>query len=358
MNSIETAAIPVSPGAKPAIHFGWVDYARGLAIILVVYRHCLVGLKRAGVEVAAPLYSVQEFLYNVRMPVFFVLSGIFLSASIAKSTPALLIRKKAANLLYPYVIWSFFLISLQWFFSAYTNSDRSARDYLYILLQPRELDHMWYLLALFNTTLLYLLLAPRMTRYKTAHIIIAILLHFTSFYLVHWNFFSDIAYHYIFLVIGAFISGHVRQWESVSVRKTVFMLLLAAPVFVTGQLYWLNHIGPEYQTDFWWELAPYLIIILVACIVFYLASRLLEAWGRLSWLAAIGRYSLYIYILHIHVIALVRIGFIRVTGLSDPYLILSASLILGILLPIFIFKFTSRMGWKFLFAAPVNTRKS
>jgi len=347
----------VNPGVKPVIHFGWVDYARGLAILLVVYRHCLVGLQRAGIEVSAQLYSVQEFLYNVRMPVFFVLSGIFLHASLKKSGTGLLFKKKAANLLYPYLIWSVLLVSLQWIFSAYTNSDRTARDFLYIILQPRELDHMWYLLALFNSTVLYLLLAPVFGRNMVAHLCLALVLHFASFYLVHWNFFSDIAYHYIFLVTGALVSDQVGKWEAVTTRKNVILLLLVAPVFIAGQLYWLRTIGPNYQTTYWWELAPYLLIILVACFVFYLLSRLMEAWGRLSWLATIGRYSLYIYILHIHVIAVVRIFFVRFAGNPEPHLVLATSILLGILLPIFVYKFTSRMGWKFLFAAPLNTRK-
>lgn len=347
----------VKPGAKRVNHFGWVDYARGIAILLVVYRHCLVGLQRAGVEVSAQLYSVQEFLYNVRMPVFFVLSGIFLNASLKKSGTGLLFKKKAANLLYPYILWSVFLISLQWVFSAYTNSDRSARDFLYIVLQPRELDHMWYLLALFNSTVLYLLLAPVFGRNITGHLVLALVLHFASYYLGPWSFFSDIAYHYVFLVTGAIVSDQVSKWESVSTRKNLILLLLLAPVFIAGQLYWLRTIGADYQTSHWWELGPYLLIILVACFVFYLVSRLLEAWGRLSWLATIGRYSLYIYILHIHVIAFVRIFFVRFAGNPEPHLVLATSIVLGILLPIIVYKFTSRMGWKFLFAAPINTRK-
>lgn len=345
---------PVQPDTKRAIHFGWVNYARGIAILLVVYRHCLVGLQRAGVEVAPPLYMVQEFLYNVRMPVFFVLSGIFLTSSLQRTGIPVLIRKKAANLLYPYIIWSVFLVTLQWIFSAYTNSDRTARDFLYIVLQPRELDHMWYLLALFNSSILYLLLSPVLINRKAVHLGLAVILHFVSFYLGPWSFFSDIAYHYVFLVIGAVISDQVIKWETVSAQKTGLILLLIVPFFIVGQLYWLRSIGANYQSDYWWELGPYLLIILIACSVFYLVSRLLEAWGKLSWLSSIGRYSLYIYILHIHVIAFVRIFFVRFAGTPDPYLVLATSIIAGILVPIWVYKLSGKLGWRFLFSAPVN----
>lgn len=352
MNSLGEPAQLSAPGNRSNGRLGWVDYARGIAILLVVYRHCLVGLRRAGVEVPGSLYAVQEFLYNVRMPVFFVLSGIFLTTSLRKSNIRAIARKKTASLLYPYILWSVFLISLQWLLSDYTNSSRSAKDYLYILLQPRELDHMWYLLALFNTTLLYLLLKPLLANKPLLHTALAVALHFLSFYLGPWSFFSDIAYHYIFLVCGVLAADTVMRWEQVPPRKTVIYLLGLAPVFIAGQLFWLHTTGPDYQTENWWELGPYLVIILVACLVYYLVSRLIQAWGYMQWLAGIGKHSLYIYILHIHVIGFVRIFFVKFAGQTNPLLILLVSLLAGILLPVIFFKISNRFGWNFLFTAP------
>ncbi|MBE2230853.1 MAG: acyltransferase [Chitinophagaceae bacterium] len=352
MNSHGVPVQLSAPGNRSNGRLGWVDYARGIAILLVVYRHCLVGLRRAGVDVPGSLYAVQEFLYNVRMPVFFVLSGIFLTTSLRKSSTRTVAGKKAASLLYPYFIWSVFLISLQWLLSDYTNSSRSAKDYLYILLQPRELDHMWYLLALFNTTLLYLLLKPLLDNKPLLHTALAVALHFLSFYLGPWSFFSDIAYHYIFLVCGVLAADTVMQWESVSSGKALLYLLGLTPVFVAGQLFWLRTVGPEYQTENWWGLGPYLLIILIACLVYYLVSRLIQAWGYMKWLAEIGKHSLYIYILHIHVIAFVRIAFVKFAGNTNPLLILLVSLVTGILLPVLFYKVSRRFGWSFLFTAP------
>ena len=352
MNSKAAADKLVEPGAKRVIHFGWVDYARGMAILLVVYRHCLVGLQRAGVEVSVQLYTVQEFLYNVRMPVFFVLSGIFLNASLKKNGRGLIFKKKAANLLYPYIIWSVFLISLQLIFSAYTNSDRTARDFLYIFLKPRELDHMWYLLALFNTTILYLLLAPLFERNKFMNLLLAVLLHFASFYLGPWSFFFDISYHYVFLVSGVIVSDHIYKWESVTIKKNLILLLLVAPLFIAGQLFWLRSIGKDYQSEYWWQLGPYLLIIMVACFVFYLVSRLFEAWGKMSFLERIGKYSLYIYILHIHVIAFIRIGFLKIAKVENIEYILPISVVLAVVLPIYVFKVIRKYNWYFLISLP------
>jgi fucose 4-O-acetylase-like acetyltransferase len=62
----------------------WVDYAKGIAIILVVYRHILIGIERSGIEVSVWLRNANEMVYSFRMPLFFILSGIFISRTISR----------------------------------------------------------------------------------------------------------------------------------------------------------------------------------------------------------------------------------------------------------------------------------
>jgi len=62
----------------------WVDYLRGIAIVLVVYRHSLIGIDRGGLLVPAALEKANMIFYSFRMPLFFILSGIFISGSLAK----------------------------------------------------------------------------------------------------------------------------------------------------------------------------------------------------------------------------------------------------------------------------------
>ena len=55
---------------------GWIDYVRGICIILVCYRHCFDGLKEANLPVSD--YPVLQVLnvcfYSFRMPLFFIVS--------------------------------------------------------------------------------------------------------------------------------------------------------------------------------------------------------------------------------------------------------------------------------------------
>jgi len=328
----------------------WVDYARGLAILLVVYRHTMVGLRRSGLDVPDLLYSIQEFLLNVRMPVFFLLSGVFLGQSFKKYSAGVIFLKKVKTLLYPYLLWSVILISIQIFLNEYTNSNRTVKDYWYIVAQPRELDHMWYLLALFNTSSLMLLFSRWSLNHMAINVIAAIGLYFFHFYFTDYSLVSDLMYNYIFLVIGVYGFQYVNKWEKIPVSRLVFYFLLAIPIFIAGQLFWLNGIDERYQPLQKWYLLPFLLSILIGCMIYYLASRILFQYGKGKWLGWIGRYSLYIYILHILVISSVRIFFANVLKVDNVYILIFASLILGVIVPVFAYRVIVKYNGFYLFS--------
>ena len=62
--------------------YPWVDYLRGIAIMLVVYRHVLIGIQRSNLSVPQVLEDANMLFFSFRMPLFFILSGIFISGSI------------------------------------------------------------------------------------------------------------------------------------------------------------------------------------------------------------------------------------------------------------------------------------
>lgn len=56
----------------------WVDYAKGIGIILVVYGHVARGLFNSGISVPLNLYHLLDSIVNTfHMPLFFFLSGLF-----------------------------------------------------------------------------------------------------------------------------------------------------------------------------------------------------------------------------------------------------------------------------------------
>jgi len=322
----------------------WVDYARGIAILLVVYRHALVGLKMSGQDVPDFLYNIQEYALNFRMPVFFMLSGFFLSQSVLKYNMTQLMRQKISTLLYPYLLWTVILITLQIFFSAYTNGERTVHDYRYIVTQPRELEHLWYLLALFNTSALFILGWKFVNDKPVLHFLIAVGLHFLSFALKDYSLFSDPFYHYVFLLIGVYIANYLKSIDDEGNRPLVRGLLMLTLFFVAGQWFWFN-----YRPETPMLILPFLVIILVACAFFYCFCRLLYNLRFIPGLSFIGRNSLYIYVLHIFFISSFRVLAIRVLGIENIYVLALGCLALGIFMPIVIQSIFKRLGMWYMF---------
>lgn len=55
----------------------WVDYAKGICIIMVVMMHSVLGVELAAGETGF-MHAVVAFAKPFRMPDFFLISGLFL----------------------------------------------------------------------------------------------------------------------------------------------------------------------------------------------------------------------------------------------------------------------------------------
>src|SRR5271155_4829946 len=86
----------------------WIDYARGIAIFLVLYRHIFEGIKRAGLDTShyAYLEHANIIFFSFRMPLFFIISGLFVGSSLNKRGLREFILNKWRLILYPYFLWA------------------------------------------------------------------------------------------------------------------------------------------------------------------------------------------------------------------------------------------------------------
>ena len=152
------AFLPASPPVVPAGagRTAWVDIAKGLGIILVVYGHVL----RGNIDLAAyPGWAVQDrVIYAFHMPLFFVLSGLFLARSLARGRAAFL-RDRGIQLVYPYLLWSLITAGLELAMSAYVNSPLGLRDVLLIPVVP--IEQYWFLYVLFLCQVVLAVAGPR-----------------------------------------------------------------------------------------------------------------------------------------------------------------------------------------------------
>ncbi|HUQ96822.1 MAG TPA: acyltransferase [Chitinophagaceae bacterium] len=355
----KTAAVaaPAKPAASDKI--AWVYHARGIAIMLIVYRHIVLGMQASGVEVSQAMYNLQIIFFNFRMPAFFILSGVFIARSLKRKSRTTVAWNKVSNLLYPYLLWAIITLALQLAFSSFSNAHRSWRSFLAIITQPRALDQLWYLFALFNVSLLYLLLSRLPKRFAWVHILVAFGLHFLSFYLQDYSLFSDFFYFYLFFLAGALISDFLLQTESRTKLFQTANLLWLLPLFAIGQWFWFTQVGQWYWINKE-HLEPnnghtgameflFILINLIGCYMLFMVANSIAKSNRNEWLAYIGRYSLYVYILHVQVAAIIRKLVRGAYHGIDPWLLLAICFICGIVVPILLVNGFRKYGIERLF---------
>lgn len=346
----------------------WIDYARGIAIILVVYRHMFEGLKNTqaiknvGIDMNSYWYLEQAniFFFSFRMPLFFLVSGVFIGMSLAKRGLGELVKNKMRTILYPYFIWGIIQITIQIAFSAFINSKKSILHYTYLLYVPREVEQFWYLYALFNVTVIFAFLKAK-AKLKSFHqIAIGFILFITSClfsqYGIEWGFVSDIFHYYIFLAIGDalgnwIVTGKLRDF--LSSWKAFWALLIP---FLLCQYYFLHvniqHkiVSPKYLYVEYHQPFMYLLIAFVGCFFIIAVSSLFERYNVLKWLSYLGKHSLYIYVMHVIVFAAFRVVLTRFLHIYNVPVLMIVCITAGLVVPILVFRFTEKMGWWFAFS--------
>jgi len=341
----------------------WVDYLRGIAIILVVYHHVRIGIERSDIIVPAALVKANMIFYSFRMPLFFMLSGIFINRSLLKKSGLEIAGIKFEKLLYPYFVWVFIQISLQLVFGEFTNTSRGLTDFTYIFYNPRYLDQFWYLPALFNATMFYLLIKTKLKPNAWQHLGVALALYFTAPYFQGVSIMSDWMEFYIFFAVGDTISALFFQQKAQKFFNNIWTFILIIPFFIAAQLYYLkNDIGyttlltnvqsirENYLSHAWGQMV-FLFIAFIGCVTMFKLAFLLQRLQVLSFLRVLGYHSLQIYVMHVIITGCTRILLVKYFDIVNPYVLLFGSIAVGVILPIVIYNLLIKdnVGW-FLFS--------
>jgi fucose 4-O-acetylase-like acetyltransferase len=227
---------------------GWIDYDRGISIILVTYRHCYETMEKAGLNMHEHpwLEYINVFFFGFRMPLFFIASGMFISGSMKKRGLNPYIDNRIKTILYPLLVWGIIQISLQLVFADYTNSKGEVdfKSYLYLITFPRATGQFWYLNALFFVGIIYAVLKSVFKVAIKYQLILGLLLYFTCSYFSTHNIqvgaLNDIFKYYLFFAIGDAISGFMLSEKTATLftsRKVIIPLLIS---FIIIQLIFTN----------------------------------------------------------------------------------------------------------------------
>ena len=136
------------PLAGSAARLDWVDYAKGICIVMVVMMHSVLGVEAASGQTGFMHWLVM-FAKPFRMPDFFLISGLFLSVVIDRDWRTYLDRK-VVHFAYFYVLW----VTIQFdfkapSFAAETNWSHVGYLYLESFIEPFGTLWFIYLLPIF-----------------------------------------------------------------------------------------------------------------------------------------------------------------------------------------------------------------
>jgi fucose 4-O-acetylase-like acetyltransferase len=344
----------------------WIDYDKGISIILVGYGHCYATLKDHGLALDNyPFFNyIGVFLYGFRMPLFFIVSGLLVARSLNKKGLSAYIGDRTNNILYPLFIWGFLQITLQIITARFTHNDVGPISYLNLIINPRETGHFWYLNALFCIGVIYASLKSLLKLKPIMQVILGLVFFAVSGYIhmhdINAGFLTDVFEYYVFFALGDLISNIMLDEKNIQRYSSwkIFFPLLA--LFITIQ-YFFTQINLKPTPDginYVEHKLPYFFLIeaLVGCAISVNFSFLLQKYRALTFLRIVGFHSLFIYCMQIIVMTVARTVFVNAMHITYVPALILLVWSSGIILPIFFYNFCLRynLWWLYTYKKPVK----
>ncbi len=322
----------------------WVDYAKAIGIILVVYGHVARGVFNAGLINDRDLYKlVDSVIYSFHMPLFFFLSGIFFLASLAKRDSISFLLGKVDTIFYPYVVWSLLQGGVAIVLSHYLNTHTSLSEVLSFAWLPRA--QFWFLYVLFFV-FAFALLVYRRSDYRWSIVVFAgsICLYLFGGLLPGSYIIFMLSHNFVYFAAGVVAAFLLQKFAGCSLMG----LILFASLFVLSQ--WIFQVGGEFYFEAENGAVKLLLGLIGIGLVVFFAQWLAQY--NLPWLAYLGRHSMTIYLVHILAGSGCRVILQYGLGVTNTTIQLLLGTLGGLLLPLLFYLGCNRFGLGWLFKPP------
>lgn len=319
----------------------WVDYAKGVCIVLVVMMHSTLGVEAAlGTE--GWLHAVVAFAKPFRMPDFFLISGLFLARTIDRDWRAYLDRK-VLHFAYFYVLWVTIQFAVKSPGIAASESAAAALAlYAEAFVQPFGTLWFIYLLPIFFVTTKLVRRVPPLVVFIAAASLESARIAAGSVVI------DEFASRFVYFYAGYVFAPHVFAFaQTVQARSRAAILGLAAWAVLNG----------VFVTQGWaaWPLISLVLGFFGALAV--VAAAALMAKADLLWsLRYCGRNSIVIYLAFFLPMAAARALLLKTGFLADVGLISLAVTATGIAGALVLFWAVRGTRLAFLFERPAAFR--
>ena len=203
--------------SKPRVN--WVDYAKGICIVLVVAMHSTLGVEKAAGEVSA-LHGFIDWAKPFRMPDFFMISGLFLASRINKPW-RIFLDTKFVHFAYFYVLW----MSIQFLTKGHDIYQTSGaagllQDYALGFVEPYGTLWFIYILAIFFVVTKALVKASPLYVFVVAALLEIAPIE-TGFLLI-----DEFAARYVYFFAGYWLAKNIFKFAEQVNRRSAFHIFV------------------------------------------------------------------------------------------------------------------------------------
>lgn len=291
----------------------WVDYAKGLCIILVVMMHSTLGVGEA-MHGTGALHEVVAFAKPFRMPDFFLISGLFLARVIDRDWLTYTDRK-VVHFAWFYVLW----VAIQFAFkapAALLHGDTAAlAPFAMAWIEPFGTLWFIYLLPVFFVT------TKALRNVSTPVLLgLAAALEIAPIH-TGWTLVDEFAGRWVYFLIGYLFAARVFALaEGAARRPLAAVAVLAVWALVNGAL--VATPSPVAGFAAMSELPGIgLVLGLAGALAIVTVSSLLARFGVARFIAACGHNSLAIYLAFFLPMAALRSLLVKTGVVADVGLV-------------------------------------
>jgi uncharacterized membrane protein YcfT len=267
--------------AGHSMRIDWVDYAKGICIVMVVMMHSVLGVEAAAGQTGF-MHVLVAFAKPFRMPDFFLISGLFLSVVIDRDWRTYLDRK-VVHFAYFYVLW----VTIQFGFKApafAAESDWSHVGMLYLESFIEPFGTLWfiYLLPVFFVVTKATRRAPPLAIWSAAAALE--MLHVAT----GWTVIDEFCARFVYFYSGYLFAAYVFALSERARARPAFAL--------AGLALWMLVNGGLVVSGFSeWPLISLTLGLAGACAIVVIGTLLARA-RRLEFLRYCGEHSIVIYL--------------------------------------------------------------
>ncbi len=362
----ESKALP-DPAQPARPRHAWIDYAKGITIIIIVLGHIASGFNKVqhnGVplKISQVPLEILHIMYYAPKPLFFFVAGIFIRKAFLSRGLKTFINYKFQTIFWPYLVWATIQVTMQYIGYRHggSNTVRYLTDYLYILYLPDRLNQFWFLYVLFAVSIIAALLLYYLKLSKPLLVLVGFCTYFISYYLPPEGGLFGVTFickSLFYLSLGDYLSATLLDRDNFAKFSSFWTTLILVAVF--GLLKYLVHVFGIVESEQYFFSASNAFAFVSAITGLFLilnVSFILDRFNVLKWLKEVGKRSLYIYAIHVIISGIARFLILKLTGYQYPDLSLFIVTFLAVWLPIILYKLMNRYGLWFFFS-PVKPKR-